>query len=73
MKHAVTEEFNEHLGRSHYQHGDEFKGYRNGYQRTRLDAPMGVVESDRPKLVNATGFTSRYHVRNMRRPESITL
>lgn len=69
LKHAITGEITEYLGRAPYQHGQEFKGHRNGYQKTRLDTPLGVVEYDRPKLANAPDFRSQYHVRHMRRPE----
>lgn len=69
LKHAIAGEITEYLGRGHYQHGEEFKGHRNGEQRTRLDTPFGVVEYDRPKVANAPDFKSRYHVRHMRRPE----
>lgn len=69
LKHAIAGEITEYLGRSHYQHGPEFKGYRNGYQKTRIDTPVGVVEYDRPKITGASDFKSRYHVRHMRRPD----
>lgn len=69
LKRAIAAEITEYLGRSHYQHGDEFKGHRNGYQKTRLDTGVGVIEYDRPKLANAPNFQSQYHVRRMRRPE----
>lgn len=69
LKHAIAGEITEYLGRTHYQHGAEFKGHRNGYQKTRLDTPLGVVEYDRPKVAGALDFRSRYHVRHMRRPE----
>lgn len=68
LKHAIAGEITEYLGRPHYQHGTEFKGHRNGYQQTRLDTPLGVVEYDRPKLAGAAGFKSRYHTPHMRRP-----
>jgi transposase-like protein len=69
LKHAIAGEITEYLGRSHYQHGDEFKGHRNGTQRSRIDTPMGVVEYDRPKLAFAPDFKSQYHLKNMRRPD----
>jgi putative transposase len=69
LKHAIAGEISEHLGRSHYQHGSEFKGHRNGSQLTRIDTSMGVVEYDRPKVANAPGFKSRYHVPKMKRPD----
>lgn len=69
LKHAIAGEITEHLGRRRYEHGEEFKGYRNGHQRSRIDTPIGVVEYDRPKVANAPDFKSQYHVRHMRRPE----
>ncbi len=50
LKHAIAGEISEHLGRSYYQHGEAFKGYRNGYQETRLDTPNGPIVYDRRKL-----------------------
>lgn len=69
LKHAIAGEITEHLGRTHYQHGIEFKGHRNGYQRTTLDTPSGVIAYDRPKVTGAPDFKSQYHVRHMRRPD----
>lgn len=69
LKHAITGEITEYLGRSHYQHGEAFKGHRNGSQKSRIDTPMGVVEYDRPKVAYAPDFKSQYHVANMRRPD----
>lgn len=69
LKHAIAGEITEYLGRPRYQHGAEFKGHRNGYQQTRLDTPLGVVEYDRPKVAGAPDFKSRYHTQHMRRPE----
>jgi len=69
LKHAIAGEITEYLGRSPYEHGDKFKGHRNGVQRTRLDTPMGVMEYDRPKVAGAPDFKSRYHVRHMHRPD----
>lgn len=69
MESAIAGEITEYLGRPLYQHCTEFKGYRNGYQQTKLDTPLGVVEYDRPKLAGAPAFKSRYHTPHMRRPE----
>ena len=69
LKHAIAGEITDFLGRSHYQHGTEFKGHRNGSQLTRIDTSMGVVEYDRPKVANAPGFKSLYHVPKMKRPD----
>jgi len=70
LKHAIASEITEYLGRSHYQHGAEFKGHRNGSQLSRMDTPIGVLEYDRPKLAHAPDFKSQYHVQHMRRPEA---
>lgn len=69
LNQAIAAEITEHLGRSHYKHGEEFRGHRNGYQKTRLDTGVGVIEYDRPKVAHAPDFRSQYHVRRMRRPE----
>lgn len=69
LKQAIAAEITEYLGRAHYQHGEEFKGHRNGYQKTRLDTGIGVIEYNRPKLANAPNFESQYHVPRMRRLE----
>ncbi len=69
LKHAIAGEITEYLGRGHYEHGAEFKGHRNGSQLTRIDTSMGVLGYDRPKVANAPGFKSRYHVPKMKRPD----
>jgi len=69
LKHAIAGEITEYLGRSRYEHSEEFRGHRNGYQETTLDTPTGVVTYDRPKLTGAPDFKSQYHVRHMRRPD----
>jgi transposase-like protein len=72
LKEAIANEITEYLGRSHYQHGIEFKGHRNGSQKTQLDTPMGAIEYDRPKVAYAPNFKSQYHVPHMRRPEEFS-
>lgn len=72
LKEAIANEITLYLGRSHYQHGDEFKGHRNGSQQTRLDTAMGTLEYDRPKIANAPDFKSQFHVPHMRRPEEFS-
>ena len=69
LKHAIAGEISDHLGRSYYEHGEEFKGHRNGYQATTVDTPNGPIIYDRPKAANMKGFKSKFHVANMRRPE----
>jgi transposase-like protein len=69
LKKAIIGEITEYLGRSRYGRSEEFKGYRNGFQRSRIDTSMGIVEYDRQKLDGAPDFKSRYHVRHMRRPD----
>jgi putative transposase len=60
------------LGRSHYQHGAEFRGYRNGYQESSIDSPVGRLKYQRPKVAYATGFKSRFHTPHLRRPEEFS-
>ncbi len=58
LKHAIAGEITDYLGRGHYQHGEAFKGHRNGSQKSRVDTPMGVVEYDRPKVWPTQGISS---------------
>jgi len=69
LKEAIEAEITEHLGRLRYQHGAEFRGHRNGHQKTQMDTSLGPIEYDRPKVAYAEGFESRYHTPHMRRPE----
>lgn len=69
LKEAITAEITQYLGRSHYKHGEEFKGYRNGHQKTTLDTPIGQLSYDRPKLAYAPDFKSQFHKAHMRRPD----
>jgi len=69
LKEAIEAEITEHLGRMRYQHGEEFRGHRNGHQKTQMDTSLGPIEYDRPKVAYAEGFESRYHTPHMRRPE----
>jgi putative transposase len=69
LKHAIAAEITEYLGRSRYQRTEEFKGYRNGYQDTNFDTPLGSVKYERPKVAGAPDFKSRFHVARMKRPE----
>lgn len=72
LKEAISQEIDEYLGRQRYERlkpGQEFKGERNGYQRTSLDTPIGPVEFDRPKVAYAKDFESQFHKKHMRRPE----
>jgi transposase-like protein len=69
---AMGIEAEAYLGRGHYEHlaeGQEFLGYRNGIQKTRIDTPIGPVEYDRPKLAYAPNFKSQFHSAKIRRPE----
>lgn len=70
LKEAIAAEITEHLGRKPYQRGssNEATGYRNGYQQTRIDTPIGQIEYERPK-VTGTDFKSQFHTPHMRRPE----
>jgi len=72
IKDAIAREIESYLGRQWYQRGadsEQFKGYRNGYQETKIDTPIGQVVYDRPKLAGAPDFRSQFHVPHMRRPE----
>ena len=69
LKEAIEAEITEHLGRLRYQHSEEFRGHRNGYQETNIDTPVGPISYERQKLAHAEGFKSRYHTPHVRRPE----
>jgi putative transposase len=69
LKEAIDAEITAHLGRLRYEHGEVFRGHRNGHQKTTLDTPVGPVEYDRPKVAYADGFESRFHTPHARRPE----
>jgi transposase-like protein len=72
IKEAILREIDGYLGRQWYQRpgaGDAFKGYRNGFQATTIDTPVGQVTYDRPKVTGAPDFRSQFHVPHMRRPE----
>ena len=72
LKHAITNEITEHLGRKRYhrlEENQEFRGYRNGYQKTRVDTPIGQLEYDRPKVAHAPEFKSQFHTPHVRRPQ----
>jgi putative transposase len=69
LKEAIEAEITEHLGRLRYAHGEEFRGHRNGHQKTQMDTSLGPIEYDRPKVAYAEGFQSRYHTPHVRRPE----
>ena len=63
---AHEEEMNGFLGRGRYERGDEFRGYRNGYHRSReLTVGVSAVEvkvprvRDVPAEVSAGGFESK--------------
>ena len=63
---ALEEEMNGFLGRGRYERGDEFRGYRNGYHRSReLTVGVSAVEvkvprvRDVPAEVSAGGFESK--------------
>src|SRR6218665_4133828 len=66
LKEAMEAEITEHLGRLRYQHDEEFRGHRNGHQKTSMDTPVGPIEYDRPKVAYAEGFVSRYHTPHVR-------
>lgn len=69
LKEAIEAEITEYLGRLRYAPSEEFRGYRNGHQKTQMDTSLGPIEYDRPKVAYAEGFQSRYHTPHVRRPE----
>lgn len=69
LKEAIDAEITAHLGRLRYEHGEVFRGHRNGYQETRIDTPVGPISYERPKVAHAEDFQSRFHTPYMRRPE----
>ena len=63
---ALDEEVNVFLGRERYERSDEFRGYRNGYHRSReLTVGVSAVEvkaprvSDVPSEVSPDGYRSK--------------
>ena len=63
---ALDEEVNAFLGRERYQRSDDFRGYRNGYHRSReLTVGVSAVEvkaprvSDVPTEVSPDGYKSK--------------
>ncbi len=63
---ALGEEVNGFLGRERYERSDEFRGYRNGYHRSReLTVGVSAVEvkaprvSDVPSEVSEDGYSSQ--------------
>ena len=63
---ALEEEVNAFLGRDRYERSDEFRGYRNGYHRSReVTVGVSAVEvkvprvSDVPEEVSPDGYESR--------------
>lgn len=69
LREAIEAEITEHLGRIRYERSETSPGYRNGYQETRLDTPLGPITYDRPKVTGTKGFESKYHTPHVRRPE----
>ena len=63
---ALEEEVNSFLGRDRYERSDEFRGYRNGYHRSReVTVGVSAVEvkaprmSDVPEEVSSEGYRSQ--------------
>ena len=63
---ALEEEVNGFMGRDRYERSDEFRGYRNGYHRSReLTVGVSAVEvkaprvSDVPSEVSPDGYKSK--------------
>lgn len=73
LKEAVAAEITAYLGCGFCKHlkaGEEFKGHRNGSRETTIDTPISQVVYDCQLLVNAPGFTSKFHTPYMRRSEA---
>lgn len=61
VQEALEEEMNDFLGRRWYEHKpeDEFRGYRNGYQKRRFKTGEGVINLLKPRVRgNAESFES---------------
>ena len=56
---ALSEEVNGFLGREPYEHSDEFRGYRNGYHRSReVTVGVSAVEVKVPRVSDVSAAVS---------------
>ena len=56
MSAALEEEANSFLGRDRYERSDEFRGYRNGYHRSReVTVGVSAVEVKVPQSIRRAG------------------
>ena len=75
---ALDEEVNAFLGRDRYERSDVFRGYRNGYHRSReLTVGLSAEEvrvprvSDVPHEVSPDGYNSRIVRRSTRQTQEL--
>jgi len=72
---AVEEELDEFLGRGHYERQDpeqEFRGYRNGYERKKIKTAEGSIEIQMPQIRDSKeGFRSRWIAAYLKRTETL--
>lgn len=72
---AIEEEMDEFLGRGHYERQSpdkEFRGYRNGYEKKKLETGEGPVEIQVPQLRdNKEEFKSRWITAYLKRTETV--
>jgi len=73
LQRAVEEEVEEFLGRGHYERaGEEFRGYRNGYEAKKIRTGEGVIEVQMPQIRNAKErFRSSFIAAYLKRTETI--
>lgn len=73
LQKAIEEEVQEFLGRGHYERsGDDFRGYRNGYEPKKIRTGEGVIEIQMPQVRNAKErFRSSFIAAYLKRTETI--
>lgn len=73
LQKAVEEEVQEFLGRGHYERaGEDFRGYRNGYESKKVRTGEGVIEVQMPQVRNAKErFRSDFVAAYLKRTEAL--
>lgn len=73
LQKAVEEEMQEFLGRGHYERaGEDFRGYRNGYEGKKIRTGEGIIEVQMPQVRNAKErFKSAFISAYLKRTETI--
>jgi putative transposase len=73
LQKAVEEEVQEFLGRGHYERaGEDFRGYRNGYESKKVRTGEGVIEVQMPQVRNAKErFRSDFIAAYLKRTEAL--